>query len=164
VLCLSVSSTGAIAAGTADGYIWIGLGGDKRVSVKKTRKWGGLREDMSLSAKIADGPVVALCVTLPFLCLLSALTSYALRAFLNPTAIVTCTLLGVIFRHTLSTEGNAEDWKVESIPVAQTEFIAKVNTLAVHGDSIAVGGFREDGKGLAEVYQYRWYSPLLRSC
>jgi len=60
VLCLSVSSTGTIAVGTADGQIWIGLGGDKRVSVKKTRTWGGLREDMSLSKKIADGPVVAL--------------------------------------------------------------------------------------------------------
>ena len=64
VLCLSVSSTGSIAAGTADGYLVIGLGGDKRMSVKKTRKWGGLREDMSLSSKIADGPVVALCVVL----------------------------------------------------------------------------------------------------
>lgn len=59
VLCLSVSSTGAVAAGTADGHIWIGLGGDKRVSVKKTRKWGGLREDTGLFTKIADGPVVA---------------------------------------------------------------------------------------------------------
>jgi hypothetical protein len=86
---------------------------------------------------------------------MSALTSYALRAFLDSTAIITCTLLGVIFRHTLSTEGNVENWKIESIPVAQTQFIAKVNTLAVHGDSVAVGGFREDGKGLAEVYQYR---------
>jgi len=64
VLCLSVSSTGAIAAGTADGYLWVGLGGDKRLSGKKTRKWGGLREDMSISSKVADGPVVALCVTL----------------------------------------------------------------------------------------------------
>ena len=90
----------------------------------------------------------------PIPCILSVLTSYAFRAFLDPTAIVTCTLLGAIFRHSLSTEGNAEDWRIESIPVAQTQFIAKVNTLGVHGDSVAVGGFREDGKGLAEVYQY----------
>jgi hypothetical protein len=74
VLCLSVSSTGAIAVGTADGCLWIGKGGDKEVSVKKTRKWGGLREDMSLSKKIADGPIVALCVDHPhhltyFLCI-----------------------------------------------------------------------------------------------
>jgi arginine exporter protein ArgO len=34
-----------------------------------------------------------------------ALISDALRAFLDPTAIITCTLLGVISRHMLSTEG-----------------------------------------------------------
>jgi len=88
-------------------------------------------------------------------CVLSALTLYALRAFLDPTTVITCTLLGVIFRHTLFGEGNVEDWRIESIPVAQTQSIAKVNTLAVHGESVAVGGFRADGKGLAEVYWYR---------
>jgi hypothetical protein len=81
--------------------------------------------------------------------------SDALRAFLDPAAIITCTLLGVISRHILSTGGNAEDWRIESIPVAQTEFIAKVNSLAVHSDGVAVGGFRADGKGLAEVYRYK---------
>ncbi len=86
---------------------------------------------------------------------LSALTADALRAFLDTRTIVTCTLLGVIFRHTLSTEGNAEDWRIESISVAQTQSIAKVNALAVNGDGVAVGGFRADGKGLAEVYRYR---------
>lgn len=125
------------------------------MSVKKTRKWGGLREDMSLSTKIADGPVVALYVTLPLSRVFERLTSYAVSTFLDPTAVVTCTLLGIIFRHTLSSEGNTEDWRIESIPVAQTQFITKVNALAVRGDSVAVGGFREDGKGLAEVYQYR---------
>jgi hypothetical protein len=90
----------------------------------------------------------------PCLVCLSALISDARRAFLDPTAIITCTLLGAISRHALSTEGNAEDWRIESIPIAQTQFIAKVNTLAVHCDSVAVGGFRADGKGLAEVYRY----------
>jgi WD40 repeat protein len=133
VLCLSVSSTGAVAAGTADGQIWIGLGGDKRVSSKKARKWGGLREDMGLSKKIADGPVVAL-------------------AFLNPTTIVTSTLLGNISGHLLRIEGDAGDWRIESFPIAQTEVISKVNAIAIHGDNIAVGGFRMDGKGAAEVH------------
>ena len=86
---------------------------------------------------------------------LSTLISDARRAFLDPAAIITCTLLGSISRHALSTEGDAEDWRIESIPIAQTQFVAKVNTLAVHGDSVAVGGFRADGKGLAEVYRYR---------
>ncbi|KAH9079368.1 WD40-repeat-containing domain protein [Lactarius deliciosus] len=132
ILCLSVSSTGTVAAGTADGQIWIGLGGDKRVSVKKARKWGGLREDMGLSKKIADGPVVAL-------------------AFLNPTTIVTSTLLGNISGHLVRIEGDVGDWRIESFPIAQTEIISKVNALAIHGDNIAVGGFRMDGKGVAEV-------------
>jgi len=134
VHCLSVSSTGTIAVGTADGHLWIGLGGDKGLSVKKARKWGGLREDMSLSKKIADGPVVAL-------------------AFLDSKTIVTSTLLGSIYRHTLSTKGNTEDWTIESIAVAPVRFIAKVNALAAHGDNVAVGGFRADGKGTVEVYQ-----------
>ncbi|KAH9048141.1 WD40-repeat-containing domain protein [Lactarius hengduanensis] len=132
ILCLSVSSTGTVVAGTADGQIWIGLGGDKRVSVKKTRKWGGLREDMGFSKKIADGPVVAL-------------------AFLNPTTIVTSTLLGNISGHLVHIEGDVGDWRIESFPIAQTEMISKVNALAIHGDNIAVGGFRMDGKGVAEV-------------
>lgn len=134
VLCLSVSSTGTVAVGTADGHLWIGLGGDRGLSIKKTRKWGGLREDMSLSKKIADGPIVAL-------------------AFLDPSSIITCTLLGSISRHTLSTKGNAENWTIESVAVAQARFIAKANALAVHGDNVVVGGFREDGKGTAEVYR-----------
>jgi len=120
--------------GTADGHLWTGLGGDKELSVKKTRKWRGLREDMSLSKKIADGPIVAL-------------------AFLDPTSIVTSTLLGSVSRHTLATKGKAEDWTIESIAVTQARSIAKVNALAVHGDNVAVGGFRADGKGTVEVYQ-----------
>ena len=76
-----------------------------------------------------------------------------LSAFQDPTSIVTITLLGSISRHTLSTKGNAKDWAITSIAVAQTRFIAKVNALTVHGDNVAVGGFRADGKGIAEVYQ-----------
>ena len=85
---------------------------------------------------------------------LSALTSYVLRAFLGPSAIVTSTLLGVISRHTLFIEGNAEDRRIESIAIGQTQSIVKVNGLAVHDDNIVVGGFRADGKGVAEVYEH----------
>jgi hypothetical protein len=76
-----------------------------------------------------------------------------LSAFLDPKTIVTSTLLGSISQHTLSTKGNPEDWTIASIAVAQARFIAKVNALAAHGDNVAVGGFRADGKGTAEVYQ-----------
>ena len=78
-----------------------------------------------------------------------------LSAFQDPTSIVTSTLLGTISRHILSTKGNAEDWAIESVTVAQTRSIAKVNGLAVHSDNVAVGGFRADGKGVAEVYQHK---------
>lgn len=86
---------------------------------------------------------------------LKALTAYTRSAFLDSTSIVTSTLLGSISRHTLSTKGNAEDWTIESNTVVQTRFISKVNALAVHSDNVAVGGFRVDGKGTAEVYQSR---------
>ncbi|KAI0306618.1 WD40-repeat-containing domain protein [Multifurca ochricompacta] len=135
ILCLSVSSTGAIAAGTADGQLWVGLGGDKRNSVKRTRKWGGLREDMSLSKRIADGPVVAL-------------------AFLNPTTVITSTLLGNISQHSIRIEGEAGDWRVDSVSLTKTQSIEKVNALAVHGKNITLGGLKADGKGAAEVYEY----------
>jgi len=85
---------------------------------------------------------------------LKALTAYTRSAFLDSTSIVTSTLLGSISRHTLS-KGNAEDWTIESNTVVQTRFISKVNALAVHSDNVAVGGFRVDGKGTAEVYQSR---------
>ena len=49
-------------------------------------------------------------------------------------------------------EGDAGDWKIESFPIAQTEIISKVNAIGIHGDNIAVGGFRMDGKGVAEVH------------
>jgi len=74
------------------------------------------------------------------------------RAFLKPTTIVTSTLLGNISGHLLRTEGDVGDWVIDSIPIAQTEMISKVNALATHGDNIAVGGFRMDGKGVAEVH------------
>ncbi len=90
---------------------------------------------------------------------LKALTAYtrttSRSAFRDSTSIVTSTLLGSISRHTLSTKGNAEDWTIESNTVVQTRFISKVNALAVHSDNVAVGGFRADGKGTAEVYQSR---------
>jgi hypothetical protein len=69
ILSTAVSSTGIIAAGTADGRIWIGTGGEKCPAAsgsggkkKKSRKWEGLKEDEGLSMKIAEGPVVGLCV------------------------------------------------------------------------------------------------------
>ena len=69
VLSTAVSSTGIVAAGLADGRVWIGIGGEKRPAApgsggkqKRSRKWEGLKENEGLSAKVAEGPVVGLCV------------------------------------------------------------------------------------------------------
>ena len=64
VMSIAMSSSGTIATGTADGRIWIGTGGDKRLGAgakkKRSRKWEGLREEEGLSVKVAEGPVVGL--------------------------------------------------------------------------------------------------------
>jgi hypothetical protein len=57
-----MSPTGALAAGTADGRLWVGLGGEKgALSIpgkKKARKWGGLSSESALALVVAEGPVV----------------------------------------------------------------------------------------------------------
>jgi hypothetical protein len=64
IQCTSISASGIIAAGTADGRVWIGAGGEKQSGgkKKKSRKWEGLKEDQCLSLKIAEGPIVGMCV------------------------------------------------------------------------------------------------------
>ena len=71
ILSLSMSASGLIAAGTADGRVWIGGGGEKRSGVasgkkKRNRKWEGLKDDEAFTTKIAEGPVVAVCVLYSF--------------------------------------------------------------------------------------------------
>jgi hypothetical protein len=72
VLSLSVAQTGLVACGLADGRVWLGSGGEKaslsegssNARKKKRRKWDGLRVDDGHYFKIAEGPVVAVCVML----------------------------------------------------------------------------------------------------
>lgn len=61
----SISSAGIMAAGTADGRLWIGLGGRKRLSPgstkkKRTKQWDGLTQEEAVVVKIAEGPIVAM--------------------------------------------------------------------------------------------------------
>jgi hypothetical protein len=65
IMSTSISSAGIMAAGTADGRLWIGLGGRKHQSPagtkkKRAQKWEGLKEDEELIVKIAEGPIVAM--------------------------------------------------------------------------------------------------------
>lgn len=61
-MSLAVSSIGTVAAGTADGRLFLGFGGEKSLSKtkKKAKKWEGLGGDDSALIKLAEGPIVAL--------------------------------------------------------------------------------------------------------
>jgi hypothetical protein len=55
-----------MAAGTADGRLYLGFGGQPPSSghgKKKTRQWGGLRASDELMISVAEGPIVAMSVT-----------------------------------------------------------------------------------------------------
>jgi hypothetical protein len=69
ILSSAMSSSGILAAGTADGRVWIGTGGEKMSAVssgisvkKKRRKWEGLKQDEAFKADVGHGPIVALHV------------------------------------------------------------------------------------------------------
>jgi hypothetical protein len=56
-----------MAAGTADGRLWLGFGGEKKPSPsgskkKRTKKWEGLRDEDELAIKVAEGPIVAMYI------------------------------------------------------------------------------------------------------
>ncbi|CCM04721.1 uncharacterized protein FIBRA_06909 [Fibroporia radiculosa] len=140
VLSTSVSSTGFFAAATADGRVWLGAGGEKRLSPsrlrrKRHRKWEGLKEDEGLWMHIAEGPIVAV-------------------AFLGPGVLVTCTLLGKLATYAVfrGTEDNLVTQKGWS---AETSGIAKVNAMCVKDHWIFVGGLNNDGKGMIEMWNTR---------
>ncbi|TFY57986.1 hypothetical protein EVJ58_g6692 [Rhodofomes roseus] len=66
VLSTAITSTGMFAAGTANGMLFIGTGGEKcpdgHVKKKRRRKWEGLVDTEGTWTKVAEGPVVAMCV------------------------------------------------------------------------------------------------------
>lgn len=65
VLSLAVSPSGLVAAGLADGRVWLGAGGDRNApgsQKKRVRKWEGLRDADVSVLQIAEGPVVAVYV------------------------------------------------------------------------------------------------------
>lgn len=59
-MCTAISSLGVYAVGTADGRIFVGLGGQKHPGSKKKKRWGGLSVDKSITVRAAEGPVVAM--------------------------------------------------------------------------------------------------------
>jgi hypothetical protein len=62
IMSLSVASNGIVAAGTADGKLWLGVGGEKTPSSSKSKKktrWGGLDLEQASVVSIAEAPIVA---------------------------------------------------------------------------------------------------------
>ncbi|EIW60133.1 WD40 repeat-like protein [Trametes versicolor FP-101664 SS1] len=139
VLSISISTTGLLAASTADGRVWLGGGGEKRphasqgAKKKRTRKWEGLKEDEGVWLQVADGPVVSI-------------------AFRDPGYLVACSLLGTISAYDISRddEGELQATKVWS---EATRSVEKVNAMTVSQLWVVIGGFGKDGKGVVETWR-----------
>ncbi|TFK63229.1 hypothetical protein BDN72DRAFT_826806 [Pluteus cervinus] len=142
VMCTAVGSTGVVAAGTADGHLWLGYGGDKDqndVSSKKKKSkkpsfWGGLHEEHHVELKIAEGPVVAM-------------------AFVSPWKITTSTMLGVVTQYLLDYDSSLGKLKISELWEQKTHSIEKVNALVVDDKRIIIGGFDNNGRGMIELWQ-----------
>lgn len=138
-MSMAMSSTGVLAAGTADGRLWLGFKGDKASNSgkgpkKKSKKWEGLDEDEALLIKVAEGPIVAM-------------------AFLDGRTLTISTLLGNLTQYHLvydEEEGSVvlqQLWQKESLG------LEKVNALIVDEKRIIVGGFSADGRGVIEIWK-----------
>lgn len=162
VLCTAMSPKAVIAAGTANGFLWLGGGGEKSSGAqaakkKRSRKWEGLRADDSISVKVADGPIVAMyAVSASFL--MTMINIVFCRTFLDATTVLTCTLLGSIHAHSISRtpEGKLEAEKEWSTDASAVD---KVNALVAVDHWLAVGGINKVGKGIVEVFKFQDTAP-----
>ncbi|KAG2341597.1 hypothetical protein BDR05DRAFT_976905 [Suillus weaverae] len=141
ILSSGMSPSGIFAAGTADGRVWIGTGGEKMSGVssgtsvkKKRRKWEGLRPDEALTADVGHGPIVAL-------------------AFIGPHTLLTSTLMGKVTLHEIG--GLTVDGKLDISPkwTKGTTDVNKVNAIIATGGLIIIGGLNKSGGGMIEVWE-----------
>ncbi|THG99446.1 hypothetical protein EW145_g7264 [Phellinidium pouzarii] len=142
VTSLAVSLQGIIAAGTADGRIWVGLGGEKVPAgsgkKKKFRKWGGLSEEDGFFTKIEENMISAL-------------------NFVSPDKLVSCSLHGKIALHHLvranrsSSEGQQNG--LRTAWTIQSGACSKVDMLSFHAECFALAGLHKDQKrGVVEFW------------
>ncbi|KAG6335845.1 hypothetical protein ID866_3235 [Astraeus odoratus] len=138
IVSLSISPTGVIAAGTADGRVYIGTSGEKSHETgsgrqKRRRKWEGLRTDGRITVEVAQGPITGLTFT-------------SAREFL------TCTLLGSVTSHEISGSAVNGTLSVKQTWSRNVEDIFKVNAMIVDGNLVIIGGFQKDGGGIIEIW------------
>ncbi|KAJ4487736.1 WD40-repeat-containing domain protein [Lentinula aciculospora] len=137
IMSTAFSSTGILAAGTADGNLWIGLGGQKGLSktrTKRSRKWNGLSdEEKKIFVKVVEGPIVAM-------------------SFSSPDILTASTLLGLIIQWRINSEAGNGDDIVKEVWRKKAVKLAKVNALVTIDAKIAIGGFSKDGNGVIEIW------------
>lgn len=138
VICSDISSSGIAAAGTADGQLWVGSGGEKVPSRqqgrKKSRKWQGLDQEYELLQRIAEGPIVALC-------------------FVEARVLAYSTLLGGVNLCRVLSEPN-EPPRIKVISQKQTTVVHKVNALTMGDNQLYIAGLSKDIKGVIETWEY----------
>ncbi|KAN0077233.1 WD40-repeat-containing domain protein [Tylopilus felleus] len=137
ILSLSISPTSIIAAGTADGRLYIGTSGEKSSEApgdrRRQRKWKGLKRDGRIITNVANGPIVGL-------------------VFTGPRELVTSTLLGKVTQYQICGSAAGGTLKLETQWVGESKSNHKVNSIASSGGVITIGGFQEDGTGVIEVW------------
>ncbi|KAJ3760327.1 WD40-repeat-containing domain protein [Lentinula raphanica] len=140
IMSTAFSTTGILAAGIADGSLWVGFGGQKgssKMKTKKSRKWNGLSpEGKQVCDKVAEGPIVAM-------------------TFLSPDTLVASTLLGLVIQWKIKIDSVNQEDIVKEIWRKQAVALDKVNALVAIDTKIAIGGLSKDGKGVFEVWDRR---------
>ena len=178
ITALAVSPQGVLAAGTADGRIFVGLGGAKalpssasslatsspspsstkgqaRKKKKGCHKWNGLAEDEGFVSKVAD-------------CMISGL------AFVNVEVLVSCTVYGQVSRHSIvnldaedassqppvdapNDDEDAHSRRLQVVPLFRSS-CAKVHAFTARKRDdgmfeVAIAGVHDDGRrGCVEVW------------
>jgi len=139
IMSMAMSNTGVLAAGTADGRLWLGFKGDKACSSgkkakKKSKKWEGLDEDEALLIKVAEGPIVAM-------------------AFSDGRTLTISTLLGNLTQYHLVYDEEEGSVVLQQLWQKENLGLEKVNALIVDEKRIIVGGFSADGRGVIEIWR-----------
>lgn len=138
ILSLDISPTGVLAAGTADGRIYVGTSGEAGAGggrQNRRRKWEGLRSDGRILEEVAQGPVTAL-------------------AFTSPRELLTCTLLGSVTSHEIcGPVSNGGQLTIRSTWNRNAGDIFKVNAMVVCRNLLVLGGFQKDGAGVIEIWE-----------
>ncbi|KAJ7709750.1 WD40-repeat-containing domain protein [Mycena rosella] len=138
IMSAAISATGVMAAGTADGRVWLGFGGEKgsqtkSTKTKRSRKWEGFNPDDQLLEKIAEGPIVAM-------------------AFSTPSTLTVSSLLGNITQYRIVRANDA--LQLVKIFQGQTKEITKVNALLIDSDAkrLVIAGLTKNAKGAVEIW------------